>query len=85
MLLTLSPRYLAPLGLWIVYHDYPSQLMPTYKRVHTMLVFLHVGYLAQDELPGCPRTRNWTTQRPRIEPNTTGKKVNELIPNITLQ
>jgi hypothetical protein len=36
-------------------------------------------------LPGEPETRDWMiAQRPRIKPNMTGTKVNEIIPNDTL-
>ena len=32
-------------------------------------------------LPGWLGTRDWTAQRPRIEANTTGKTINEILPN----
>lgn len=35
-------------------------------------------------LPGGPWSRGWIGQKPMIHPNTTRKKVNDMIPNDTL-
>ena len=42
------PCYLASLGLWIVaWLSFTLQLIPTYKWLHAMFVFLGLGYLTQ--------------------------------------